>query len=104
MSEKYTLSLPPIKENTAAALYAMPRIRFPEPMRVAPTATYTARDGSSGISYYSTHDNVPIVTPSGFSIIDTRTAKIVFALPSGVTISPRDFLYTNLTLDAEIYG
>lgn len=77
---------------------------FPEPMRVAPTATYTARDGSSGISYYSTHDNVPTVTPSGFSIIDTRTAKIVFALPSGVTISPGDFLYTNLTLDAEIYG
>lgn len=102
--QKYTLSLPPVKENTTAALYAMPRIRFPEPMRVAPTATYTARDGSSGISYYSTHDNVPTVTPSGFSIIDTRTAKIVFALPSGVTISPGDFLYTNLTLDAEIYG
>lgn len=51
-----------------------------------------------------TNDNVPTVTPSGFSIIDTRTAKIVFALPSGVTISPGDFLYTNLTLDAEIYG
>ena len=62
-----------------------------------------AADSFSG-AYDSTHDNVPTVTPSGFSIIDTRTAKIVFALPSGVTISPGDFLYTNLTLDAEIYG
>ena len=95
--------MPPIKENTNAALYDMPRFNFPTPMRVAPTAKYVDRSGNSGISYYSTHNNVPTVTPSGFTVITDRVAKIVFAMPSGVTMALGDYVYTNLTLDAEIY-
>ena len=101
--QTHELSLPPIKENTTAALYAMPRFNFPTPMRVAPTAKYVDRSGNSGISYYSTHNNVPTVTPSGFTVITDRVAKIVFSMPSGVTMALGDYVYTDLTLDAEIY-
>lgn len=101
--QTHVLSLPPIKENTNAALYAMPRFNFPTPMRVAPTAKYVDRSGNSGISYYSTHNNVPTVTPSGFTAITDRVAKIVFSMPSGVTMALGDNVYTDLTLDAEIY-
>lgn len=101
--QTHELSLPPIKENTNAALYAMPRFNFPTPMRVAPTAKYVDRSGNSGISYYSTHNNVPTVTPSGFTVITDRVAKIVFAMPGGVTMALGDYVYTDLTLDAEIY-
>ena len=101
--QTHELSLPPIKENTNAALYAMPRFNFPTPMRVAPTAKYVDRRGNSGLSYYSTHSNVPNVSPSNFTVITDRVAKIVFAMPSGVTMALGDYVYTNLTLDAEIY-
>lgn len=101
--QTHVLSLPPIKENTNAALYAMPRFNFPTPMRVAPTAKYVDRSGNSGISYYSTHNNVPTVTLSGFTAITDRVAKIVFSMPSGVTMALGDYVYTDLTLDAEIY-
>ena len=101
--QTHVLSLPPIKENTTAALYAMPRFNFPTPMRVAPTAKYVDRSGNSGISYYSTHNNVPTITPSGFTVITDRVAKIVFTMPSGVTMALGDYVYANLTLDAEIY-
>lgn len=101
--QTHVLSLPPIKENTNAALYAMPRFNFPTPMRVAPTAKYVDRSGNSGISYYSTHNNVPTVTSSGFTAITDRVAKIVFSMPSGVTMALGDYVYTDLTLDAEIY-
>lgn len=101
--QTHVLSLPPIKENTTAALYAMPRFNFPTPMRVAPTAKYVDRSGNSGISYYSTHNNVPTITPSGFTVITDRVAKIVFTMPSGVTMALGDYVYTDLTLDAEIY-
>ena len=101
--QTHELSLPPIKENTNAALYAMPRFNFPTPMRVAPTAKYVDRSGNSGLSYYSTHSNVPNVSPSNFTVITDRVAKIVFAMPSGVTMALGDYVYTNLTLDAEIY-
>ncbi len=101
--QAHVLSLPPVKENTTAALYAMPRFNFPTPMRVAPTAKYVDRSGNGGISYYSTHNNVPTVTPSGFTVITDRVAKIVFAMPGGVTMALGDYVYTDLTLDAEIY-
>lgn len=101
--QTHELSLPPIKENTNAALYAMPRFNFPTPMRVAPTAKYVDRSGNSGLSYYSTHNNVPTISPSNFTVITDRVAKIVFAMPSGVTMALGDYVYTNLTLDAEIY-
>ena len=101
--QTHELSLPPIKENTNAALYAMPRFNFPTPMRVAPTAKYVDRSGNSGLSYYSTHSNAPNISPSGFTVITDREAKIVFTMPSGVTMALGDFVYTNLTLDAEIY-
>ena len=101
--QTHELSLPPIKENTNAALYAMPRFNFPTPMRVAPTAKYVDRSGNSGLSYYSTHSNVPNISPSNFTVITDRVAKIVFAMPSGVTMALGDYVYTNLTLDAEIY-
>lgn len=101
--QTHVLSLPPIRENTNAALYAMPRFNFPTPMRVAPTAKYVDRSGNSGISYYSTHNNVHTVTPSGFTDITDRVAKIVFSMPSGVTMALGDYVYTDLTLDAEIY-
>lgn len=101
--QTYVLSLPPIKENTTAALYAMPRFNFPTPMRVAPTAKYVDRNGNSGSTYYSTHSNTPNFTPSAFTVITDRVAKIVFAMPSGVTMALGDFVYTSLTLDAEIY-
>ena len=81
----------------------MPRFNFPTPMRVAPTAKYVDRRGNSGLSYYSTHSNVPNVSPSNFTVITDRVAKIVFAMPSGVTMALGDYVYTNLTLDAEIY-
>ena len=101
--QTHVLSLPPIKENTSASLYAMPRINFPTPMRVAPTAKYVDRSGNSGLTYYSTHSNTPNISPSGFTAITDRVAKIVFTMPSGVTMALGDFVYTNLTLDAEIY-
>lgn len=101
--QTHELSLPPIKENTNAALYAMPRINFPTPMRIAPTAKYVGRSGNSGLSYYSTHSNVPNISPSSFTDITDRVAKIVFTMPSGVTMALGDFVYTKLTLDAEIY-
>lgn len=101
--QTHELSLPPIKENTNAAIYAMPRINFPTPMRVAPTAKYVGRSGNSGLSYYSTHSNVPNFSPSGFTAITDRVAKIVFTMPSGVTMALGDYVYTKLTLDAEIY-
>lgn len=101
--QTHELSLPPIKENTTAALYAMPRFNFPTPMRVAPTAKYVDRSGNSGLSYYSTHNNVPTITPSGFTVITDRVAKIVFTMPSGVKMALGDYVYTDLTLDAEIY-
>lgn len=101
--QTHELSLPPIKENTNAALYATPRFNFPTPMRVAPTAKYVNRNGNSGISYYSTHNNVPTVTLSHFTVITDRVVKIVFAMPSGVTMALGDYVYTKLTLDAEIY-
>lgn len=101
--QTHELSLPPIKENTNVALYAMPRFNFPTPMRVAPTAKYVDRSGNSGLSYYSTHSNVPNISPSHFTIITDRVARIVFAMPSGVTMALGDYVYTNLTLDAEIY-
>ena len=101
--QTHVLSLPPIKENTNAALYAMPRFNFPTPMRVAPTAKYVDRNGNSGSTYYSTHSNAPNFTPSAFTVITDRVAKIVFAMPSGVTMALGDFVYTSLTLDAEIY-
>ena len=101
--QTHVLSLPPIKENTTAALYAMPRFNFPTPMRVAPTAKYVDRSGNSGLTYYSTHSNTPNISPSGFTVITDRVAKIVFSMPSGVTMALGDFVYTILTLDAEIY-
>lgn len=101
--QTHELSLPPIKENTNAAIYAMPQFNFPTPMRVAPTAKYVDRSGNSGLSYYSTHSNVPTIPPSQFTVITDRVAKIVFAMPSGVTMALGDFVYTKLTLDAEIY-
>lgn len=101
--QTHALSLPPIKENTNAALYAMPRINFPTPMRVAPTAKYVDRSGNSGLTYYSTHSNTPNISPSSFTAITDRVAKIVFTMPSGVTMALGDFVYTSLTLDAEIY-
>ena len=101
--QTHELSLPPIKENTTAAIYAMPRINFPTPMRIAPTAKYVGRSGNSGLSYYSTHSNVPNISPSSFTVITDRVAKIVFTMPSGVTMALGDFVYTNLTMDAEIY-
>lgn len=101
--QTHELSLPPIKENTNAALYAMPRFNFPTPMRVAPTAKFVDRSGNSGLSYYSTQSNVPNISPSSFTAITDRVAKIVFTMPSGVTMALGDFVYTNLTLDAEIY-
>lgn len=101
--QTHEISFPPIKENTNVALYAMPRFNFPTPMRVAPTAKYVDRSGNSGLSYYSTHSNVPNVSPSNFSVITDRVAKIVFSIPSGVTLALGDYVYTSLTLDAEIY-
>lgn len=101
--QTHALSLPPIKENTNAALYAMPRFNFPTPMRVAPTAKYVGRSGNSGLTYYSTHSNAPDISQSHFTVITERVAKIVFTMPSGVTMALGDFVYTNLTLDAEIY-
>ena len=101
--QTHELSLPPIKENTTAAIYAMPRINFPTPMRVAPTAKYVGRSGNSGLSYYSTHSNVPNISPSSFTAITNRVIKIVFSMPSGVTMALGDYVLTNLTLDAEIY-
>lgn len=101
--QTHELSLPPIKENTNASLYAMPRFNFPTPMRVAPTAKYVDRSGNSGLSYYSTHSNVPNISKSNFTVITDRVAKIVFAMPSGVTMALGDYVYTSLTLDAEIY-
>lgn len=70
-------------------------------MRVAPTAKYVDRSGNSGLSYYSTHSNVPNISKSNFTVITDRVAKIVFAMPSGVTMALGDYVYTNLTLDAE---
>lgn len=101
--QTHVLSLPPIKENTSASLYAMPRFNFPTPMRIAPTAAYKTQTGESGLTYYSTHSNKPNISPSGFTAITDRVAKIVFTMPSGVTMALGDFVYTNLTLDAEIY-
>lgn len=101
--QTHELSLPPIKENTNAAIYAMPRFNFPTPMRVAPTAKYVDRSGNSGLSYYSTHSNVPNISKSNFTVITDRVAKIVFAMPRGVTMALGDYVYTSLTLDAEIY-
>lgn len=101
--QTHELSLPPIKENTNAALYATPRFNFPTPMRIAPTAKYVDRSGNSGLSYYSTHNNVPNISPSHFTTITDRSAKIVFSMPSGVTLALGDYVYTDLTLDAEIY-
>lgn len=101
--QTHVLSLPPIKDNTAAAIYAMPRFNFPTPMRVAPTAKYVDRSGNSGLSYYSTQSNHPNIPPSSFTAITDRVAKIVFNMPSGVTMALGDYVYTKLTLDAEIY-
>lgn len=101
--QTHELSLPPIKENTNAALYAMPRFNFPTPMRVAPTAKYVDRSGNSGLTYYSTQSKVPNISPSSFTGITDRVAKIVFTMPSGVTMALGDYVYTKLTLDAEIY-
>lgn len=55
------------------------------------------------MSYYSTHSNVPNISKSNFTVITDRVAKIVFAMPSGVTMALGDYVYTSLTLDAEIY-
>ena len=101
--QKYVLSLPPIKENTNAALYALPRVNYPVAMRISPTAAYTDQTGASGLSYYSTHGNRPNFTPSSFTSISNTVAKIVFSLPSGITLALGDFVFTNLALDAEIY-
>lgn len=101
--QTHGLSLPPIKENTNVALYAMPRFNFPTPMRVAPTVKYVDAHGNSGLTYYSTHSNAPNISPSGFTAITDRVAKIVFTMPSGVTLALGDYVYTDLTLDAEIY-
>ena len=101
--QTHELSLPPIKENTNAALYAMPRFNFPTPMRIAPTAKYVDRSGNSGLTYYSTHSNAPDISQSHFTVITDRVAKIVFSMPSGVTLALGDYVYTDLTLDAEIY-
>ena len=101
--QKYVLSLPPIKENTSAALYALPRVNYPVAMRISPTVAYTDQTGTSGLSYYSTHSNRPNFTPSSFTSISNTVAKIVFSLPSGITLALGDFVFTNLALDAEIY-
>ena len=101
--QTHELSLPPIKENTNVALYAMPRFNFPTPMRVAPTATYVDEFGNSGLTYYSTHSNRPNISQSHFTVITDRVVKIVFSIPSGVTMALGDYVLTNLTLDAEIY-
>lgn len=101
--QTHELSLPPIKENTNAALYAMPRFNFPTPMRVAPTAKYVSRSGNSGLTYYSTHSNAPDISQSHFTVTTDRVVKIVFSMPSGVTLALGDYVYTDLTLDAEIY-
>lgn len=101
--QAHVLSLPPVKENTTAALYAMPRFNFPTPMRIAPTVKYVSRSGNSGLTYYSTHSNAPDISQSHYTVITDRVAKIVFAMPSGVTMALGDYVYTNLTLDAEIY-
>ena len=101
--QKYALSLPPIKENTNAALYALPMVNYPVAMRIAPTAAYTDQKGASGLTYYITHGNRPNFTPSSFTSISNTVAKIVFSLPSGITLALGDFVFTNLALDAEIY-
>ena len=101
--QTHLLSLPPIKENTNAALYALPRVNYPVAMRIAPTAAYTDQKGESGLTYYSTHSNRPNFTPSGFTSISNTVAFIVFSLPSGITLALGDFVFTNLALDAEIY-
>lgn len=101
--QTHELSLPPIKENTNVALYAMPLFNFPTPMRVAPTAKYVDAFGNSGLTYYSTHSNRPNISQSHFTVITDRVAKIVFSMPSGVTMALGDYVYTKLTLDAEIY-
>ena len=101
--QKYALSLPPIKENTNAALYALPMVNYPVAMRIAPTAAYTDQKGASGLTYYSTHSNRPNFKPSSFTSISNTVAKIVFSLPSGITLALGDFVFTNLALDAEIY-
>ena len=85
------------------ALYALPRVNYPVAMRISPTVAYTDQTGTSGLSYYSTHSNRPNFTPSGFTVISNTVAKIVFSLPSGITLALGDFVFTNLTLDAEIY-
>lgn len=38
-----------------------------------------------------------------FTSISNTVAKIVFSLPSGITLALGDFVFTNLALDAEIY-
>lgn len=101
--QTHELSFPPIKENTNVALYAMPKFNFPTPMRVAPTVKYVDESGNSGLTYYSTHSNRPNIPPSHFTVITDRVAKIVFSIPSGVTLALGDYVLTNLTLDAEIY-
>lgn len=101
--QTYELSEPPIKENTNAALYAMPRFNFPTTMRIAPTAKYVDAHGNSGLTYYSTHSNAPNISQSHFTVITDRVIKIVFSMPSGVTMALGDYVLTNLTLDAEIY-
>ena len=101
--QTYVLSLPPIKENTNAALYALPRVNYSVAMRIVPTAAYKDQTGASGLSYYSTHSNRPNFTPSSFTSISNPVANIVFSLPSGITLALGDFVFTNLALDAEIY-
>lgn len=101
--QTHVLSLPPIKENTNAALYALPRVNYPVAMRIAPTAAYTDQKGASGLTYYNTHSNRPNFTPSSFTSISNTVAFIVFSLPSGITLALGDFVFTNLALDAEIY-
>lgn len=101
--QTHVLSLPPIKENTNVALYALPMVNYPVAMRISPTVAYTDQRGTSGLTYYSTHSNRPNFKPSSFTSISNTVAKIVFSLPSGITMALGDFVFTNLTLDAEIY-
>lgn len=101
--QTHALTLPPIKENTNAAIYAIPKVNLLMPMRVAPTATYVDQFGNSGLTYYITQSNRQNISPSSFTIITDRVVKIVFTMPNGVTMALGDFVYTNLTLDAEIY-
>lgn len=101
--QKISFKSPVLKENTNALLYSSESVRFWPPMRVTPTVAYKTGSGESGITYYSTHSNVKMISPSGFSVVKAEYVNPVFTLPSGVTFAAGDFVQGYVTLDAEMY-